>query len=120
MASMTTTKTISRTPISISGIVDRPVGEPERDGQHPERHEGADHEDVAMGEVDQLDDAVDHRVAEGHEGVDRPERHRVHELRNAQRKERKDERDDEDDDRTQLLGDRGIHGSGITWGRGSL
>ena len=43
-------------------------------GQDEDRHEGADHEDVAVGEVDELDDAVDHRVAEGDEGVDRADR----------------------------------------------
>ena len=32
--------------------------------------ERADHEDVAVGEVDQLDDAVDHRVAQGDQRVD--------------------------------------------------
>ena len=31
--------------------------------------EGADHEDIAVGEVDHAQDAVDHRVAEGDEGV---------------------------------------------------
>ena len=34
-------------------------------GQHEQRDEGADHEHVAMREVDELDDAVDHRVARG-------------------------------------------------------
>ena len=37
-------------------------------------------EDVAMGEVDELDDPVDHRVAQGDEGVDRAQRQRVREL----------------------------------------
>src|SRR5439155_3836301 len=32
---------------------------------------GAQGEYIAVGEVDQLDDAVDHRVAEGDQGVDR-------------------------------------------------
>ena len=39
-----------------------------RDGE--EADERADHEDVAVGEVDQADDAVDHRVAQGDQGVD--------------------------------------------------
>ena len=34
--------------------------------------ERPEHEQVAVGEVDQLDDPVDHRVAEGDEGVERP------------------------------------------------
>jgi hypothetical protein len=40
----------------------------------PERHgdERPDHEDLAVGEVDQLDDAVDERVAERDERPDRP------------------------------------------------
>ncbi len=38
-----------------------------------EAGERAHHEDVAVGEVDQLDDPVDHRVAEGDESVDEPE-----------------------------------------------
>ena len=43
---------------------------------HAERQNGdegdkrADHEDVAMGEVDHADDAVDHRVADGDQAVD--------------------------------------------------
>ncbi len=32
--------------------------------------EGAKHEDFAVGEVNQLEDPVDHRVAEGEEGID--------------------------------------------------
>jgi hypothetical protein len=32
------------------------------------------HEHVAVGEVDELDDAVDERVAERHEGIDRAQR----------------------------------------------
>ena len=36
-----------------------------------------EHEDVAVGEVDELDDPVDHRVAEGDEGVDRADREGV-------------------------------------------
>src|SRR5215212_1428282 len=42
----------------------------ERSREHGNPHEGADHEVVAVGEVDELDDAVDQRVAEGHEGDD--------------------------------------------------
>src|SRR5215217_1707192 len=42
----------------------------ERAGEHGYPHEGADHEVVAMGEVDELDDPVDQRVAKGHERDD--------------------------------------------------
>ena len=35
-----------------------------------QRGEGPDHVDFAMGEIDQLDDAVHHGVAEGDQGVD--------------------------------------------------
>ena len=61
----------------------------ERDRGHPDRHqrqerdqrdEGADHEHVAVGEVDHADDAVDHRVADGDQAVDRAERDAVDEL----------------------------------------
>ncbi len=45
-----------------------------------ERGEGADHEHVAMGEIDHADDAVDHRVADGDQAVDRSERDAVDEL----------------------------------------
>ena len=44
-------------------------GEPER-AEEAGRHERADHEDLAVGEVDQLDDPVDERVAERHERPD--------------------------------------------------
>ena len=39
--------------------------------QMPERDERPDHEDLAVGEVDELDDPVDERVAERDQGVDR-------------------------------------------------
>ena len=42
--------------------------------------EGAQHVDVAMREVDQAQDPVDHRVAERDEGVDRAERQPVDQL----------------------------------------
>ncbi len=45
-----------------------------------QRDEGADHEHVAMGEIDHADDAVDHRVADGDQAVDRAERDAVDEL----------------------------------------
>ena len=57
-------------------------GQPERD-QHQERDqrdEAADHEDVAMGEIDHADDAVDHGVADRDQPVDRAEHEAVDEL----------------------------------------
>ena len=48
------------------GTVQAEVRAGHRDGDHRPPHEH-----VAVGEVDQLDDAVDQRVAEGHQGVDR-------------------------------------------------
>ena len=65
-------------------------GQAEGHGHDPHRHEGADHEDVAVGEVDQLDDPVDHRVAEGDQRVDRAERQDVVELLDAKDEERDD------------------------------
>ena len=49
----------------------------QKDGERDER---ADHEDLAMGEVDHADDAVDHRVADGDQAVDRPEGDPVDQL----------------------------------------
>ena len=40
----------------------------------------ADHEDLAMGEVQELQDPVHHRVADGDQAVDTPERQPGHEL----------------------------------------
>ena len=59
-------------------VVDRAL-DAER-GQEPEGHERANHEDVAVGEVDQLDDAVNHCVAKGNERVHRPDGQAVQEL----------------------------------------
>src|SRR5262249_32586904 len=42
--------------------------------------ERTDHEDVAVGEIDHPDDAVDHRVADRDQAVDRPEGQPVDEL----------------------------------------
>jgi hypothetical protein len=53
--------------------------------EEEEPDERPDHEHVAVGEVDQLDDPVDHRVAEGDEGVDRAEDKRVAHLLGARR-----------------------------------
>ena len=50
--------------------VDRECGRAAEDGDQSEADERADHEDVAVREVQQLEDPVDHRVAEGDQGVD--------------------------------------------------
>jgi hypothetical protein len=42
--------------------------------------EGADHEDLAVGKVDQLDDAVHHRVAQCDDGVDTTKHQSVDDL----------------------------------------
>ena len=59
--------------VLVSGF--RPERLPQR-----ERREGADHEDLAVGEVDQLDDSVDERVPERDERPDRPVRQAVGEV----------------------------------------
>ena len=41
---------------------------------------GTDHVDVAVGEVDELDDAVDHGVAQGHQRINAAQRHAVDQL----------------------------------------
>src|SRR5690606_14337430 len=43
---------------------------------------GADHHDVAMGKVDQSDDAVHHRVAQRDQRIDAAQRQAVNELLN--------------------------------------
>src|SRR5262249_57158113 len=50
------------------------------DVQHRETHERTGHEHAEVGEVDELDDAVDHREAEGEEGVHHAERQAVENL----------------------------------------
>ncbi len=40
-----------------------------KDKQHLHPYEGADHEDLAVGKVDELEDAIDHGVAQGNQGV---------------------------------------------------
>ena len=50
-------------------------------GEHRETDEAAEHVDVAVGEVEQLDDPVDHRVAQGHQTVERADEQSVeHQL----------------------------------------
>jgi hypothetical protein len=48
--------------------------------EEDECNEGRQHEYIAMGEVDHADDAVDHRIADGDETVDRSESQPVDEL----------------------------------------
>ena len=50
-----------------------------------DREETGGGEDVAVGEIDQLDDAVDHRVSDCHERVDGSKHERVLELVARQR-----------------------------------
>ena len=59
---------------------DRDRRRPAEHGQHAEADERADHEDVAVGEVQQLEDPVHHRVAEGDQRVDAAVRDPGHEL----------------------------------------
>ncbi len=47
---------------------------------HRERHHCAEHHHFAVREVDELDDAVDHRIAERDHGIDRPQRQAVDHL----------------------------------------
>ena len=52
-------------------------GEGQKRDQGDER---TDHENIAMGEINHADDAVDHRVSDGDQAVDRAERHAIDEL----------------------------------------
>src|SRR3546814_8552607 len=47
-----------------------------------DRQEGADHVDVAVGEVDHTDDAVDHRLADGDWAINGAQRQVVDQLLN--------------------------------------
>src|SRR5919112_986398 len=76
----------------------------DRSAKNGQPHEGADHEVVAVGEVDELDDPVDQRVAEGYERDDGPVGHTDDELRGELRRlpgrlhgKHNHERRDEDD-----------------------
>src|SRR6185312_17479733 len=51
-----------------------------QDHEYDERDERRQHKQVAMREVDHPEDAVDHRVADGDESVDRPQREPVDQL----------------------------------------
>ena len=54
--------------------------ERDQDQEGDQRDEAADHENIAMGEIDHADDAVDHRVADGDQAVDRAEHEAVDQL----------------------------------------
>ena len=84
--------------------------------------EGADHEDVAVGEVDHAQDAVDHRVAEGDEGVDAAQRGAADEQvdpgvegvlarREGQVRAHHDDQDDDDAEGPQERGDGRVEGA---------
>jgi hypothetical protein len=90
-----------------------------------------------MGEVDQLDDPVDHRVAEGDERVDRSDRQRVERLLDRHRQRARDRQaleQDEVDPEDQGVDEDpadaeadpthgatgGPHGSGLHRDRGQL
>ncbi|GAA3107562.1 hypothetical protein GCM10020254_61820 [Streptomyces goshikiensis] len=51
------------------GYRDQQGGAGREGGVGGERAEAADHEDLAVGEVDELDDAVDHGVPDGDEAI---------------------------------------------------
>jgi hypothetical protein len=95
------------------------------EGEEKIGDERADHEDFAVGEVDEPDDPVDHRVAECDEGVEATEFHRVDqrageetgveavadraEVGDAERDDRDDRRDDEQRQRASPGGGE-VHG----------
>ena len=55
-------------------VAESPAWRPNRSDRQRHRDHPAEHEDVAVGEVDQLEDAVDERVAERDQRVDRAAR----------------------------------------------
>ena len=59
---------------------DRGQAERDQDQERDQRDEAADHENVAMGEIDHADDAIDHGVADGDQAVDRAEHEAVDQL----------------------------------------
>src|SRR5207302_196785 len=83
-----------------------------------QRHERTQGEDVPMREVDQLDDAVDHRVAERDESVDRAVGQSVYQDLDEERwvaggsRDKKDEEDGHD--RTNECPSTGGAGQGAT------
>jgi hypothetical protein len=59
----------------------RHPGDGLREGpDHRQGDHRTDHHHFAVGEIDELDDAVDHRVAEGHDGIHAAQREAVDEL----------------------------------------
>ena len=89
MAAIVSANVTASTNTTCTTLVAEPVW-PRMFVEHEHRDEDADHEDVAVGEVDELDDPVDHRVAEGDEGVDRADRQGVDELSGPEDEEHDD------------------------------
>ena len=56
------------------------VGGSAEPAEHEEADVRADHEDLAVGEVQELQDPVDHRVPDGDQAVEAPERQARDEL----------------------------------------
>ena len=54
--------------------------ERDQDQEGDQGDEAADHENIAMGEIDHADDAVDHGVADRDQAVDRAEHEAVDQL----------------------------------------
>ena len=69
----TSSRTASSTTIGVAAVT--PSGD-DRD----QADKRADHENVAVGEIDHADDAIDHRVADRDQPVDRAERQAVDQL----------------------------------------
>ena len=68
-------------------------------GADGNRDKRGDHEDVAVGKVDEFDDPIDHGVPERDQRVDCAERHRVQELLKPEQSEH--QREEPGDDRRQ-------------------
>ena len=68
-------------------------------GADGNRDKRGDHEDVAVGKVDEFDDPIDHGVPERDQRVDCAERHRVQELLKPEKSEH--QREEPGDDRRQ-------------------
>ena len=82
---MSTPASLSRVPES--SVIGHEQAKPgDRPVEHGQAHEGADHEVVAVGEVDELDDPVDQRVTEGDERDDGPVGYADNELRGELRR----------------------------------
>ena len=79
-ADIVTTRVTSRTPTSGAPCIMTDCPSSPNRLSHAHRDEGADHEDVEMGEVDQLEDAVDDRKTERQQRIHRPETQSVDQL----------------------------------------